>query len=41
MPLLSAIEQETTIPPEAKEMAALLGQQIEQLEPGSRTSMPN
>ena len=31
-PLLSAIEQETAIPPEAKDMAALLGQQIEGLD---------
>jgi len=30
-PLLSAIERETAIPPEAKDMAALLGQQIEEL----------
>jgi transposase len=31
-PLLSAIEQETTIPAEAREMAALLGQEIEHLD---------
>ena len=31
-PLLTAIEQETAIPPEAKDMAALLGQQIEDLD---------
>ena len=30
-PLLSAIEQEAVIPPEAKEMFALLGQQIEEI----------
>ena len=30
-PLLSAIEQETDIPPEAKEMFALLGRQIEEI----------
>jgi transposase len=30
-PLLAAIEQEGTIPPEAKEMVALLGQEIEHL----------
>lgn len=31
-PLLTAIEQETTIPAEAREMAALLGQEIEHLD---------
>jgi transposase len=31
-PLLAAIEQETTIPTEAREMAALLGQEIEHLD---------
>jgi transposase len=31
-PLLAAVEQDTTIPPEAKEMASLLGRQIEDLE---------
>src|SRR5271157_4139516 len=31
-PLLTAIEQETTIPPEAKDMAILLGQQIANLD---------
>ena len=31
-PLLTAIEQETTIPPEARDMAALLGREIEHLE---------
>ena len=31
-PLLSAIEQETAIPPEAKDMAVLLGQQIADLD---------
>jgi transposase len=31
-PLLTAIEQETAIPPEAKDMAALLGRQIEELD---------
>jgi transposase len=31
-PLLAAIEQETTIPPEARDMAALLGRQIEVLD---------
>jgi transposase len=31
-PLLSAIEQETTIPAEAKDMAALLGREIEHLD---------
>ena len=31
-PLLTAIEQETTIPPEAKDMAALLGRQIAELD---------
>jgi transposase len=30
-PLLAAIEQDTAIPPEAKDMAALLGRQIEEL----------
>jgi transposase len=30
-PLLDAIEQETAIPPEAKDMASLLGRQIEEL----------
>jgi transposase len=30
-PLLAAIEQETAIPPEAKDMASLLGRQIEEL----------
>ena len=40
-PLLTAIEQETTIPTEAREMAALLGQEIEHLDEGSRNSMSN
>jgi len=31
-PLLAAIDAETTIPPEAKDMAALLGQEIEHLD---------
>lgn len=31
-PLLTAIEQQTTIPPEARDMAALLGRQIEDLD---------
>lgn len=31
-PLLTSIEQETTIPPEARDMAALLGRQIEDLD---------
>src|ERR1700676_3083977 len=31
-PLLAAIEQETAIPPEAKDMASLLGRQIEDLD---------
>ena len=31
-PLLTAIEQETAIPPEAKDMASLLGRQIEDLD---------
>jgi transposase len=31
-PLLAAIEEETTIPPEAKEMVSLLGRQIEALD---------
>ena len=31
-PLLDAIEQETAIPPEAKDMASLLGRQIEELD---------
>jgi transposase len=31
-PLLTAIEQETAIPPEAKDMAALLGRQIEDVD---------
>ena len=31
-PLLTAIEQETTIPPEARDMAALLSRQIEDLD---------
>ena len=31
-PLLTAIEQETTIPLEARDMAALLGRQIEDLD---------
>ena len=31
-PLLTAIERETTIPPEARDMAALLGRQIEDLD---------
>jgi transposase len=31
-PLLSAIEQETAIPPEAKDMATLLGRQIEEFD---------
>jgi len=31
-PLLTAIEQETAIPPETKDMASLLGQQIEDLD---------
>src|SRR5471030_1387549 len=30
-PLLTAIEQQTAIPPEAKDMASLLGRQIEEL----------
>ena len=30
-PLLSAIEQEAAVPPEAKEMFVLLGQQIEEI----------
>ena len=32
VPLLSAIEQEAAIPPEAKEMFALLGQQIDEID---------
>ena len=32
MPLLSAIEQEAAIPPEAREMFALLGQQIDEID---------
>ena len=32
VPLLSAIEQEVAIPPEAKEMFALLGQQIDEID---------
>jgi transposase len=32
VPLLSAIEQETTIPPEAMEMFVLLGRQIDEIE---------
>ena len=31
-PLLTAIEQDTALPPEAKDMAALLGRQIEELD---------
>ena len=31
-PLLAAIEQENTIPPEAKDMAALLGRQLKELD---------
>ena len=31
-PLLTALEQQTTIPPEARDMAALLGRQIEELD---------
>jgi transposase len=31
-PLLTAIEQDTALPPEAKDMAALLGRQIKQLD---------
>jgi transposase len=31
-PLLAAIEQEITIPPEAKDMASLLGQQLKELD---------
>ena len=37
----AAIEQEAAIPPEAKDMAALLGQQIAQSTPVSKTSTPN
>jgi transposase len=32
VPLLSAIERETTIPPEAREMFALLGRQIDEID---------
>ena len=37
-PLLAAIEQETAIPPEAKDMASLLGRQIEDLDAKRRSS---
>ena len=42
VPLLSAIEQEAAIPPEAREMFALLGQQIDEIDvPYQRQSTPN
>ena len=40
-PLLTAIEQETTIPAEAKDMACLLGRRSSTSTPGSRNSMSN